>query len=249
MLEQIINLPWGGSLDIASFSLPALTVIIGLLDGFNPCAMWALVFLLSLLINTKDRRRIWIVGGTFILISGLVYYLFMAAWLNAFLFLGYLTFARWIIGLGAIAFGLYNTQQAIKYRGRCKVASTKSRFKTIEKIKQFAKPRTLPVTLLGVIFLAFSINLIELLCSAGFPAIYTGALSLAQLPAWQYYLYLLGYIIFFMLDDSIVFILAALTMRLVSLHTRLTFISNLIGGIIIIVLGFLLIYKPDILMF
>lgn len=231
------------NIDYSQLSLPGLTIVLGLLDGFNPCAMWVLVFLLTLLINTKDRKKIWLIGGTFIFISGLVYYLFMAAWLNAFLFIGYLKIARIIIGVGAIIFGVINIKDAIKYRGQCKVG--KSRFKIIEKIKAILAPRALPASLLGVIFLAFTVNLFELLCSAGFPAIYTATLTMAHLPGWQYYLYLLAYIILYMLDDLIIFIAAVLTLRLLSLTHKFSFYSNLIGGLLMVILGLLLIFRPE----
>ena len=87
--ESIVNLPVFGSIDTSKISLPAFTIIIGLLDGFNPCAMWVLLFLLTLLAYTQSRKKMFIVGGTFILVSGIVYYFFMAAWLNLFLFIGF----------------------------------------------------------------------------------------------------------------------------------------------------------------
>lgn len=235
------------NIDYTSLSLPGLTVVLGLLDGFNPCAMWVLVFLLTLLINIKDRRKIWWVGGTFVFMSGLVYYLFMAAWLNVFLFLGYLKIARIIIGGAAVIFGIISVKDAIKYRGQCKVS--KSRFKIIEKIKSIVRPHALPASLIGVIFLAFTVNLFELLCSAGFPAIYTATLTMAQLPAWQYYLYLLSYIIFYMLDDLLVFVIAVFTLRMLSVTHKFSFYSNLIGGLLMVILGLLLIFRPETLMF
>lgn len=249
MVGEIINLPLLGNFDISNASLPVLTVVLGLIDGFNPCAMWSLVFLLTLLIKTKERKKVWLIGGTFIFVSGSIYYLFMIAWLNAFLFISYLTVARWVIGLSAIAFGVYNIRDAIKYRGKCKVTNSKSKYQFIEKVKAFARPKALPASILGVALLAASVNMIELLCSAGFPAVYTASLSISHLPAWQYYLYILGYILFYMLDDVLIFALAVITMRMVSMTEKYTFYSNLIGGAVIVILGFLLIFRPETLMF
>lgn len=87
--ERIVNLPLFGKIDTTQISLPIFTIIIGLLDGFNPCAMWVLMFLLALLVYTRSRKKMFIVGGTFILVSGIVYYIFMAAWLNLFLFIDF----------------------------------------------------------------------------------------------------------------------------------------------------------------
>ena len=93
-----INLPFFGEMEPKNFSLPVLTIMIGALDGFNPCAMWTLLFLISLLLGIKDRKRMWILGSAFIIASASVYFLFMAAWLNLILFLGLIVWIRVVIG-------------------------------------------------------------------------------------------------------------------------------------------------------
>ncbi len=121
--EETVKVPFMGEVKVSSLSLPSLTVLLGLLDGFNPCAMWVLMFMLALLVNTQDKKLIWKIGGTFIVVSGLVYYAFMAAWLNAFIFIGYITVTRVIIGLLAIGAGVYYTQDAIRNPpGVCKTS-------------------------------------------------------------------------------------------------------------------------------
>ena len=81
-VSTVINLPFIGERDLAKYSLPVLSVMLGAIDGFNPCAMWVLMFLITLLIGMKSRARMWLLGSTFILASGAVYFLFMSAWLN-----------------------------------------------------------------------------------------------------------------------------------------------------------------------
>ena len=103
--DGYIDLPLIGKINTAHFSLPVLTVIIALLDGFNPCAMWALLFIITLLIGMKNRKRMWLYGTTFIVTSAAVYFIFMAAWLNLFMFIGHITWVRSIIGLLAVAAG------------------------------------------------------------------------------------------------------------------------------------------------
>jgi hypothetical protein len=96
-----IETRWLGRLSAGELGLPLFTIVIGLLDGFNPCAMWVLLFLLSLLVNLRNRVKMALVAGTFVAVSGLVYFAFMAAWLNMFLLIG---LSRPIqIGLGGIA--------------------------------------------------------------------------------------------------------------------------------------------------
>lgn len=245
-----INLPFFGKVNTGSFSLPLLTILIAGVDGFNPCAMWVLLFLISLLLGMKDRRKMWLLGGTFILASGLVYFLFLAAWLNLFLFIGFIFWVRLLIGAIAIGSGIYYLKEFwVNRAGACKAIDREKKQKMMSKFRQVTQRKKLVVALLGIIFLAFAVNLIELVCSAGLPAVYTQVLSLARLSSWQYYLYLLLYIFVFMFDDLIVFWIAMTTLNAIGISSKYSRYSNLIGGMIIFVLGLLLIFKPEWLVF
>jgi hypothetical protein len=107
-IPKVLKLPVFGEISLARVSLPILTVMLAAVDGFNPCAMWALVFLISLLVGLRDRFRMWVLGGIFIITSGAVYYLFMAAWLNLLLFFGMLFWIRLAVGLLALSGGAYS---------------------------------------------------------------------------------------------------------------------------------------------
>ena len=103
--------------------------------------------------------------------------------------------------------------------------------------------------LAGIIALAVAVNLVELLCSAGLPVVFTQILALNNLPTWQYYAYLILYIFIFILDDLIVFILAMLTLKMTGLGNKYARYSHLIGGAVMVIVGLLLIFKPEWLMF
>ena len=105
------------------------------------------------------------------------------------------------------------------------------------------------IALVGIVLLAAAVNLVELVCSAGLPAVYTQVLILSGLPAWQYYVYLLLYIIFFMLDDLFVFFIAMSTLKMAFISAKYTRYSNAIGGILMLIIGILLIFRPDWLFF
>ncbi|MDK2898989.1 MAG: hypothetical protein PWQ10_176 [Patescibacteria group bacterium] len=250
--EKNINLPFFGNIDALNFSLPLLTVIMGVLDGFNPCAMWTLMFLISLLLGMKNRRRMWALGVTFIVASATVYFLFMAAWLQLLLFLGFVIWVRLAIGLLATVGGTYNLLDYFKNRDKdsgCKVTGSEKRQLVFAKMKAIAHQNSLWLALGGIILLAFAVNLVELVCSAGFPAIFTQVLSLSNLPTWQYYSYILLYIFFFMLDDIIIFTIAMVTLKATGISTKYGKFSKLIGGILMLIIGLLLIFKPELLMF
>lgn len=249
--EKIVKLPIIGEINALNYSLPLLAVIIGTLDGFNPCAMWTLLFLISLLLGLKNRRRMWLLGGTFILASAFVYFLFMAAWLQLILFLGFVMWVRILIGGLAIAGGGYNVRSYLKDRNQsgCKVTGSEKRQRTFAKMKAIAQQNSLWLALGGIILLAFAVNLVELVCSAGFPVIFTQVLALSDLATWQYYGYILLYIFFFMIDDMIIFAIAMFTLKATGLSTKYGKISSLVGGIIMIIIGLILVLKPELLMF
>lgn len=248
--ERIITIPLLGEIDARSVSLPVLTVVMGFLDGFNPCAMWALIFLISLLLGMNDRKRMWILGMAFIAASAFVYFLFMAAWLNLILLFGLVLWIRIGIGILAMLSGTYSIRDALTTRSlECTLAGNEKRQAYREKLKNIISRNSLILSLCGITVLAFMVNLIEIVCSAGFPAIYTQVLSLSHLPSWQYYSYILLYILFFMLDDMFVFVAAMLTFEITGMTTKYARIARLAGGLLMLLIGTLLIFRPQWLMF
>ena len=247
---KVINLPLVGEVDMLKFSLPVLTIIMGILDGFNPCAMWTLLFLISLLLGVKDRKRKWILGSAFIVASAAVYFLFMAAWLNLILFLGLVIWIRIAIGLLALFGGGYSLKEYfVNKNATCKVVGVEKKKKTLERMKALVQENSFWLALGGIIVLAFAANLVELICSAGLPAVYTQVLAMNDLSGISYYLYILGYIFFFMLDDLFVFFVAMITLEVTGVTAKYTRASHLVGGIIMLLIGLLLIFKPELLMF
>jgi hypothetical protein len=236
-----IKLPLIGEIVLSDYSLPALAVILGLVDGFNPCAMWVLVYLISLVATLRDKKRIWLIVGSFVLASGVLYFLFMAVWLNAFLFIGYVKPVIIVIGLVALGGGILQIREVIETKGAivCKVTDEESRKKTMTRIqKVVSSPITLG-TIAGIVVLAFAVNSIEFVCSAAIPAVFTQVLSLASLTTFQYYGYILLYVFFFMLDDAIIFGTAAFALTS-NLGERYAKYFRPVGAAILIILGVLL---------
>jgi len=249
-IPEKINLPLLGEMETKNLSLPIFAIIMGALDGFNPCAMWVLLFLIAMLLGMKNKKRMWILGIAFIVTSGVVYFLFMTAWLNLLLFLGFIFWVRIIIALIALGGGSYNLREYfINKDSGCKVTGEEKRQKIFEKVKRISHEQKFWLALGGIMGLAAAVNLVELVCSAGLPVIFTQVLALSNLATWQYYSYMFIYIFVFMLDDLFVFFTAMITLQMTGITTKYTRISHLIGGILMIVIGILLIFKPEWLMF
>jgi thiol-disulfide isomerase/thioredoxin len=243
-----ITLPFIGKIRLSDYSLPGLAVILGLVDGFNPCAMWVLVYLISIVATLKDKRRIWLICGSFVLASGILYFVFMAAWLKAFLLIGYFRPVTIVIGLVALGGGILQVREFIETKGAivCEVTGEESRKNTMAKVQKIVSAPLTWGILAGIIALAFTVNAVEFVCSAAIPAVFTQILSLSHLPTLQYYGYILLYDFFFMLDDLIIFGTAtfALTSNLADRYAKYT---RPVGGTILIILGALLLFAPNLL--
>jgi len=246
--DSIINVPFFGEIDVLNYSLPVLSIVLGFIDGFNPCAMWVLVYLISLIISINDKRKIWLLVGSFVFASGVLYFLFMTAWLNVFLLIGYLRPVTLVIGLFALAIGVLDVRTWIKTKGAlaCPVGDVESKKRTMSRMKDVVLSPLSIGTVFGIIALAFVVNSIEFVCSAAIPAIFTQVLALSNLSGWQYYGYILLYDFFFILDDLVIFGLAALAVN-TSIGDRYAKHCKLIGGAILIILGILLTFAPGVL--
>ena len=250
MIPATISVPLLGEVRTADLSLPALTVVLGALDGFNPCAMWVLVFLIGLLVGMQDRVRMWVLGTAFIAGSAAVYFLFMAAWLNFLLFIGAVVWVRAAVALVALGGGFYYLREYFRNPdAACTVTAPEARRRVLENLRRLALESRFWVALAGIVALAFAVNLVELLCSAGIPAVYTQVLALNHLPAWQYYAYLALYILVFMLDDLIVFVVAMKALQITGMTTSYSRFSHLAGGVVLLAIGALLLLRPEWLMF
>lgn len=246
-------IPILGEIDAKKVSLPLVAIVIGAVDGFNPCAMWVLLFLIGMLFHMKDKKKMWILGITFLLTSAVMYLLIMAAWLKVALSFMTVVWLRIFIAIVALVAGLVNLNSYIKEKKRkddgCEIVDEKKRKKMFTKIKKITSEKKFVLAIFGIIALAISVNLVELACSAGLPLIFTQILALNDLSTFEYVIYMFIYILFFLIDDIVVFVIAMLTLNIKGISSKYGKYSHLIGGIIMILIGILMIFKPEWLMF
>lgn len=241
-----------GVVSLKDVSLPIFTIILGAVDGFNPCAMWILIFLITMMFSMHDRFKMWILGLTFILTSGFVYLCFMLSWLSLASFLSSVVLIRFLIACFAVLFGMVNIYRYFKSLNSdvgCDVTDKKKRVKIMERIKKIVNEKSFLLSILGIMLLAFSVNLIELLCSLGIPVMFTNVLVMNELSTLEYVIYIGLYLIFFLIDDILIFVIAMKTLKIKGISNKYTKYSHLIGGIIMLLLGILMVIKPEWLMF
>lgn len=247
------TVPIIGEVNPKNISLPLVSIVIGLVDGFNPCAMWVLLFLISLMIGMKNRKRMWCLGIAFLLSSAIVYFAFMMAWINV---AGMFTSSKIIeilVSIVALLGGSINLYHFIKeVRAKdigCSVTNNTKKKKIMVRAKEIVTENSFLLALGGVIILAVSVNIIELACSAGLPILFAQILAMNDLSSTQTLFYNILYIIFFLIDDIIVFIIAMTTMKITGISNKYNKYAHLIGGIIMLLIGLLMIINPSILKF
>jgi len=240
----VVDVPIFGRVRAGELGLPLFSLVLGLLDGFNPCAMWVLLFLLSLLVHLRSRRRMLIIGGTFIAVSGLVYYAFLAAWLNVFLWVGLARPVQLALGIAAAAMGSVHLKDALAPgRGPSLGIPESARPGIYARVRRVLYAENLAGALAAVALLALLVNAVELLCSAGLPARYTRVLTFHELPAPRYYAYLALYDAAYVLDDALV-LAAATTLGGGKLQQRQGRWLNAASGALLVVLGALVALRP-----
>ena len=214
--------------------------------------MWVLIFLISMLLGLKNKRKLILYGSVFLITSGLFYFLLMFTWLSVIATISLSLIFRIIIAIFAIGagiFNLYNYIKSLKKDDGCSVTNTKQRKTIMTRIRQFTQEQNVLLAILGIIILAVGVNFVELLCSAGLPVLFTEILALNKVTESMGMVYNTIYIIFFMLDDFIIFMIAVKTMNLKVISTKYSKYSHLVAGIIMLIIGILLIVKPGWVMF
>lgn len=248
--EAKLDIPLIGTVSLKDMSIPVIAILIGLVDGFNPCAMWILIFLITMLFDYPSRKKMWILGCAFLFTSAFIYFLFMISFLNVAMFINSITILKLLIAFFALIFGGFNIYRYFKTKDvGCDVVDKNKRRKIINRIKNILSSKSFAFAIGGIILLAISVNLIELLCSLGLPVMFTEILAYNNITGVKNILYIILYIIFFLIDDLVVFFVAMKTLKITAISNKYSKYSHLIGGLIMIAIGLLMIFKPEWLMF
>jgi thiol-disulfide isomerase/thioredoxin len=244
---NILYLPIIGKVNLSGFSLPVFTVVLAGLDSFNPCSFFILIFLLNLLLYLRSRRRMLLVGCIFIFFSGLFYYLFMFALFNSLLLTAtYIGVISLVAGTIALAIGALNIKDFFfTKQGPTLSIPEEKRAKTFKRIRALVKSPSLFFMLGGTVFLAVTVNFYELLCTLGFPLVYTSRLTALHLPLLDYYLYLFFYNVVYVIPLIVILLVFTFTLGKTKLSEWQGQQLKLVSGLMITSFGlcFLFDYK------
>lgn len=249
--EYIFDLPFIGLVDLKTLSLFTLSLLLGVIDGFNPCAMWVLVTFLVLLTQAGSKQKMIVLAGLFITAEAIMYNLILNVWYKTWDFVALDQVVTPLVGLLAIGGGGFFLYRWYRNRGLalvCDITSLDQQSKTIDRFKQIINAPLTLTTLAAVLVIAFSVNIIEFACSIGIPQAYTKILELNALSFVERQWYILIYTFGYMVDDFIVFGLAIWGFSRLEAHGhKYTQLSLLIGGFLMVLLGLMLTFAPSLL--
>lgn len=244
----VVTLPTLGKIDTTHMSLPLFTVIIAGLDSLNPCAFFVLFFLLSLLIHVHSRARMLVIGCTFVFLSGLIYFFFMAAWLNLFLIIGNIEVITRIAALVALLIAAVNIKDFFFFKEGISLGiPEEAKPRLFERMREIVQAGSLPMMLAGTVVLAVAANTYELLCTAGFPMVYTRVLTLNDLSRLEHYLYLTLYNVVYIIPLAVIVVIFVVTLGSRKLTEWQGRVLKLVSGCMMLGLGVVLLVKPSLL--
>ena len=243
---KTITLPLLGEIDPSKMALPVLTIILAGLDSFNPCAFFVLFMLLSILVYARSRKRMFLIGGIFVFFSGFIYFIFMSAWLNIFLHTGKVKIITILAGLIALIIAVINIKDFFVFeKGFSLVIPEKAKPKLFERMRNLLKATSLPSMIIGAIVLAIAANTYELLCTVGFPMVFTRVLTLNSLPPFKNYLYLIFYNVIYVIPLSVVVLVFSITLGSKKLTEWQGQVLKLISGLMMLGMGSVLLINPS----
>lgn len=245
-----IDIPILGKVNMKNSSLGIIAIVLGFVDGFNPCAMWILLFLINMFLGTKDKKKSWILGFTFLVISAFIYFLSMLG-INVIIGVATVGYLKIAIAIFILIMGIFSLGKYLKIRKEeagCSIVDNRKRKKLVTKVKKIISNKNFILSIVGISTLAISVNLIELACSLGFPMIFTEMLTINNITGISRILYLLLYVFFYMIDDMVVFTISMITLQATGITNKYNKLCALVSSIIMIIMGLLLIFKPEWLM-
>ena len=247
--ELLLDVPLVGSVDVGHRALWLSTAIIAFVDGFNPCSLWVLALLLAVVINTRSRKRVLLVGLTFLVITAAVYGLFIAGLFSIFSYVSFLGWIRVLVAGIALAFALINLKDYFAYKQGISLTIDDAQKPGIyRRIRGIMNAKaSLPATLAATGGMALGVTLVELPCTAGLPVLWTTLLADAGVATGAFAVLLLLYMLVYLLDELVVFGVVVVTMRVTRIEERQGRVLKLVGGSVMLALALVMLFWPTLL--
>ncbi|WP_291377620.1 hypothetical protein [Demequina sp.] len=242
---QLIEVPLVGEVSLGDRSLLVSTVIIGFVDGVNPCSLWAISVLLTIVLRTGSRRRVVAIGSTFLVVTAGMYALYMGAIYSALAVVGFIGAIQIAVAIVAGVFGTVSVKDYFAFKkGLSFTISDSAKPGIYQRMRAAASQRALIPALAATVALAVAVSLLETPCTAGFPVLWTGMLQANNVGALETAGLFLAYMVPFLLDEFLVLAVAIWTMRAMKMQEKHGELLKLFAGVTMLVLAAVMVIDP-----
>ena len=246
--RSTVDVPFVGTVDVGGSSLVAATLLIGFVDGVNPCSLWVLSMLLALVLHSGSRTRIVIVGAVFLTVTSALYGFYMVGAYSALDYADDVSWIRFVVAVVAGTFGVLHLKEYVTHRGLSLTIADERKPGLYRRMRGLARPeRSLPAVLGGTVALAVGVSLAETPCTAGLPLLWTNMLSSRDVPASGAVALFVLYLLVFLLDELVIFGIAVVTLRSAKLQERHGRALQLASGMLMVALAVTMLFAPHLL--
>lgn len=240
-----IDVPFVGGVDLADRSLAVSTVIIGFVDGVNPCSLWVISVLLTIVVRTGSRRRVLAIGSVFLAVTAGMYALYMVGLYSVMGVIAHLGAIQLGVALVAAVFGVVSVKDYFAFRKGLSFSLPESSKPGIyRRIREASGHQNLFAAIGATALLAVGVSLLETPCTAGFPVLWTGMLAANDVGAVEASGLFVLYMVPFLLDELLVFGIVVATMRAMRMQERHGQLLKLVAGTTMLALGGTLLVRP-----
>lgn len=242
-----VSLPVGGEIDPEEESLLVSTLLIGLVDGFNPCSLWVLTVLLGVTVRA-GREKVLAVGLTFLPVTALVYGLFIAGVLSIFSYVSHLDEIRVAVAVFALAVGVVSTKDFVAPDRGFSFSIPESRKPGLyDRIRTVLRTDGLLSTVGATALLAAGVALLELPCTSGLPLAWSNLVAASD-PSTPVYAGLLAtYVLAYLSVELVIFGVAVVTLDRIRYGERRGRVLKLFAGTVMLGLGGALFLDPTVI--
>ena len=243
----VVDVPIVGVVELTSASLLVSTLVIGFVDGVNPCSLWALSVLLAILLHSGSRRRVLVVGSTFLAVTAGMYAVYLLGMYGAQAWIGDLVWVRLAVAALAAAFGVLHLKDFVAFHRGVSLSIPDGRKPQLySRMRAVSASETSVLTaLVGTALLAVGVSLLETPCTAGLPLLWTGLLAAQDVPAGEAAALFAVYMLVFLLDELLVLTAAVVSMRALKLQERHGRLLKLVSGVLMLTLATVMVLAPQ----
>lgn len=243
----VVDVPLVGQVDLAGSSLLVATLLIGFVDGINPCSLWVLSVLLAIVLHSGSRGRVLLIGTVFLAVTAAMYAVYVAGVYSVLTVLDGMLWIRVVVALVALTFGIVQLWDGLRPGTGVSLSISAERKPGLyQRMRAVGRgDRGVLATVAGTVVLAVGVSLLETPCTAGLPLLWANLLAEQSVPVATAVALFGVYMLVFLVDELLVFGVAVVTLRSMKLQQSHGQALKIVAGSVLVTLAVAMVAVPD----